>query len=306
MIAREADWNDWRYFLEVARSGSTLAAGRTLRVSQTTVARRVAALEEALGSPLFERRPAGYALTDAGSSLVTQAEAIETAALAAQESARARQRQASGTVRLTTEEIFASCLIAPHLRDLHERFPKVRIEFDTTMAVRDLGTGEADIALRSTRDDQPAGLVGRVICWDGWTLYCSRDYAARHGVPASIEDLQNHQIIGGGGGGLAREYGEWLEQAGLTHRVTMEQGSATGLLTAVRTGIGIAVLPCIVADAEPDLIRCAPPPRDEERHLWLLTHERVRHDPAVRAVIDFLYARLSAHVHRLEEQPEAA
>jgi molybdate transport repressor ModE-like protein len=306
MIAREADWNDWRYFLEVARSGSTLAAARTLRVSQTTVARRVAALEEVLGLHLFERRPAGYALTDGGQRLVAGAELVEQAALSLQERSRAHGREASGTVRLTTEEIFASCLIAPHLRDLHERFPDIRIEFDTTMAVRDLGAGEADIALRSSREEQPAGLVGRVICWDGWTLYCSRDYAARYGVPASIGDLHNHQIVGGGGGGLAREYGEWLEQAGLTHRVTMEQGSATGLLTAVRTGIGVAVLPCIVADAEPDLIRCAPPPRQEERHLWLLTHERVRHNPAVRAVIDFLYERLIDHVHRIEDQPKAA
>ena len=306
MMGREADWNDWRYFLEVARSGSTLAAGRSLRVSQTTVARRISALEESLGLPLFERRAAGYALTDGGKTLVMQAELLEQSALAAQEQARAHGREASGTVRFTTEEIFASCLIAPHLRDLHDRYPNIRIEFDTTMAIRDLGAGEADMALRSSHDDQPAGLVGRVICWDGWTLYCSRDYAARHGVPHSIGDLQSHSIIGGGGGGLAREYGEWLEQAGLTHRVTMEQGSATGLLTAVRTGIGIAVLPCIVADAEPDLIRCAPPPRQVERHLWLLTHERVRHNPAVRAVIDFLYERLIDHVHKIEGQAEAA
>jgi DNA-binding transcriptional LysR family regulator len=305
MTGREADWNDWRYFLEVARSGSTLAAARTLRVSQTTVARRVAALEEALGMPLFERRSAGYALTEGGRGLVAPAEALEHAALSAAENARARGRQASGTVRLTTEEVFASCLVAPHLRDLHERYPDVRIEIDSTPLNRDLGSGEADIALRSTSHEQPAGLVGRVICWDGWTLYCSRDYAARHGVPRSIGDLQNHQIVGGGGGGLAREYGEWLEHAGLTHRVTMEQGSAIGLLTSVRTGLGIAVLPCIVADAEPDLIRCAPP-HDEKRHLWLLTHERVRHDPAVRAVIDFLYERLISHVHQIEARPQAA
>ena len=55
-----------------------------------------------------------------------------------------------------------------------------------------------------------------------------------------------------------------------------------------------------------DLIRCAPPPREEERHLWLLTHERVRHNPAVRAVIDFLYERLINHVHRIADQPKAA
>jgi DNA-binding transcriptional LysR family regulator len=306
MAEPAADWNDWRYFLEVARSGSTLSAARVLHVSQTTVARRVAALEEALGLVLFERRTAGYATTAAGAALLEQARLLEQAALGIEQKARAQGREAVGTVRLTTEEVFASCLIAPHLRDLHDRFPNIRLEIDTTPLLRDLGAGEADIALRSTSRQQPAGLVGRVICWDGWTLYCSRDYAARNGVPNSIPDLQHHAIIGGGGGHLALEYGEWLEHAGLSHRVTMEQGSATGLLTSVRTGLGIAVLPCIVADAEPDLIRCAPPPRDEERHLWLVTHERVRHNPAVRAVIDFLYERLIAHVHHIEEQPQAA
>ena len=64
------DWNDLKYFLAVARGGSTLAASRALRVSQTTVARRIAALEEAVGLTLFEKRPAGYALTPAGSELL--------------------------------------------------------------------------------------------------------------------------------------------------------------------------------------------------------------------------------------------
>ena len=72
------DWNDLRYFLAVAREGSTLAAGRELRVSQTTVARRIAALEAALGFPLFEKRQAGYALTPAGEELLERAEQVET------------------------------------------------------------------------------------------------------------------------------------------------------------------------------------------------------------------------------------
>src|SRR3546814_5055030 len=74
------DWNDLRYFIAVAETGSTLAAGRTLRVSQTTVARRVAALEEALGLTLFERRQAGYAPTPAGEALLGQAHQVGTAA----------------------------------------------------------------------------------------------------------------------------------------------------------------------------------------------------------------------------------
>ena len=298
-MQREADWNDWRAFLAVARSGSTLAAARALRISQTTVARRIAGLEEALGLTLFERRPAGYVPTAAGTGMIAGAEAIEQAALGLEARARAASRVIEGIVRITTEEIFSTALLAPHLLELRERLPAIRIEIDNGVGLRDLGAGEADIALRSMRHAVGGGLVGRVIARDDWTLYCSRGYAARHGVPTSIPALKDHVIVGGGGGMLAREYGEWIAAAGLEDRVTIQQGSATGLLTAVRTGLGIAALPCIVADALPDLIRCAPPPHDQ-REMWLLTHERVRHQPAVRAVIDFLYDRLIAHVRGLQ------
>jgi len=202
----------------------------------------------------------------------------------------------SGTVRLTAEEIFSVTLFGPLLRDLHDLHPEILIELDSGQALRDLGAGEADIALRSTVGDQAAGLVGRRICIDDWTLYCSRDYAARHGVPANLEELKTHAIIGGGGGNLWRHYEAWLKQLGLENRVAMHHATSTGLLSGVRSGFGIAVLPCVVADAEPDLVRCLPPRPGHGRVLWLLTHERVRRAPRVRTVIDFLYERLKRHV----------
>lgn len=300
------DWNDLRYFLAVAREGSTLAAGRALRVSQTTVARRIAALEEALGIQLFDKRQAGYSLTPAGEALVTRAEQVEASASRFSEAAAARARDTSGTVRVTTEEIYAMGLISPLLRELHELHPEIMIELDTTRDVLDLGSGAADIALRSSSREQPAGLVGRVLCTDDWTLYCSRDYAARNGAPASIEELKHHAIVGGGGGNLWRHYQAWLRQLGLEEQVTMHHASSTGLLSAVRSGVGVAVLPCVVADADPELIRCIPPREDHGRVLWLLTHERVRHEPRVRAVIDFFYERLSRYVRQLEGKRAAA
>ena len=294
------DWNDLRYFLAVAREGSTLAAARMLRTSQTTVARRIAALEQAAGVILFEKRPAGYALTPAGGELVAHAEAVETAALNFDSAAGASSRDVSGTVRLTAEEIFSVTLFGPMLRELHDLHPGIMIELDSGQALRDLGAGEADIALRSTVGDQAAGLVGRRICIDDWTLYCSRDYAERHGTPASLEELRTHAIIGGGGGNLWRHYEAWLKQIGLEDRVAMHHATSTGLLSGVRSGFGIAVLPCVVADAEPDLVRCLPPREGHGRVLWLLTHERVRHAPRVRAVIDFLYDRLKRLVGELK------
>ena len=300
------DWNDLRYFLSVADHGSTLAAGRALRVSQTTVARRIAALEEALGMPLFEKRQAGYVLTTGGEELLARARQVETAASGFEEASAALARDSSGTVRITTQEIFANTLLAPILRELHDRHPEILIELDTQQELLELGEGQADIALRSTAQEPPAGTVGRRLCIDDWTLYCSREYAAAHGVPRSREDLKQHAIIGGGGGKLWVHYEAWLRKLGLEDRVAMHHSTSTGLLSGVRSGFGLGVLPCIVADAEPDLVRCLPPRADHGREMWLLTHERVRHTPRVRVAIDFLYEKLAQHVRELEAMRAAA
>ena len=307
-VAAVLDWNDLKYFLAVARDGSTLAAAKSLRTSQTTVARRVAAMERALGIHLFEKRQAGYALTPDGQNLLGRAEAVETALRGFSDAASAHSRNVSGTVKITTEEIYAITILAPLLRELHEAYPEIVIELDTSQAVRDLGAGEADISLRSTKRETqlPAGLVGRQLGIDDWALYCSRDYGARNGVPRTRAQLKKHSFIGGGGGNLWIHYQNWLQSLGLEEQVAMHHATSGGLLSGVRSGFGIAVLPCVVADADPDLVQCLAPRGDHGRTLWLFTHERVRHTPRVRTVIDFLYERLSRHVRQLEEKAAAA
>jgi DNA-binding transcriptional LysR family regulator len=299
------DWNDLRYFLAVAREGSTLAAGRALRTSQTTVARRIASLERALGVPLFEKRQAGYVLTPGGEALLPTARKVETAANGFAEASAAIARDSSGTVRITTQEIFAVTLLAPILRELHERHPEIRIELDDSQETRDLGEGEADIALRSASREHAAGVVGRRLCDDDWTLYCSRNYATEKGVPSTRAELKKHAFIGGGGPRLWRAYSAWLQELGLENQVIMHHASAMGMLSAIRSGLGIAVLPCIIADADLDLIRCLPPRKGHGRVMWLVTHERIRHTPRVRAVIDLLYERLSQHIRSLRAKEAA-
>lgn len=295
-------WDDLRFFLAVARTGSTLAAARALKVSQTTAARRVAALEETLGLTLFERRQQGYALTPDGEAVVAQAEAVEEAAHAFEEAAAGLARDTSGAVRLSCVEVYAITVLQPILRDLRAAHPGIRIELDTTEVKRDLAAGEADVALRGGHPGSEAGLFGRRIASDPWTLYCSRAYAAANGRPASAEELKRHPIIGGGGNYVWPIYRRWLQHLGVEDSVVLEHGSTSGLLSAVRAGMGMAVLPSFVADRDPDLVRVVEPPDKDRMELWLLTHERVRHTPRVRIVMDFLGDRLA----RLARQPVLA
>lgn len=286
------DWNDLRFFLAVADQGSTLAAGRLLRVSQTTVARRIAVLEDSLGLMLFDRRQAGYELTPAGTLLVGQARAVSDAARAFEESAAAEARDAGGAIRITTESVYADGLLAGLFAELHDAHPEIKIEIDASREVRDLGAGEADIAFRATSQDAPQGVVGRRICRDDWTLYCSRSYAERHGVPRTKEELRDHAFVGGGGGSLWRNYQAFLQRYDLEGSIAIHQATSTGIWTSIQSGIGIGVLPCIVADGDPQLLRVLPPMHGHGRDLWLLTHERVRHTSRVRTVSDFLFRHL--------------
>lgn len=296
------DWNDLRHFLAVAETGSTLAAGRQLRVSQTTVARRVTALEESLGLALFERRQAGYVLTPAGEALLAHAGTVEAAAAALADAAAAQTREASGLVRLTVGESLAVTILPSILRDLYDAHPGIRIELDSSDARRDLAAGAADVAVRTTVQPTEGGLVGRRVAHDDWAAYCSRSYAEAHGRPTSIRELRRHPLVGGGGDGIWDHYLAWLRQYGLEEAVAIHHDSVNGLIAAVKAGFGVAALPCFVAENDPELLRCLPPRQKEERGIWLLTHERLRHTPRVRAVMDFLGDRLTRLARHAEQR----
>ncbi len=287
------DWNDLRYFLAVAEKGSTLAASHDMDVSQTTVARRIAALEQALGLALFDRQQSGYALTGPGEALVEKARAVATASEDVAQAAAAHSRDISGIVRLTTIEIYAVTLIPEMLRDFRQAYPAIMIEVDATDDIRDLSSGAADIALRHGTGPSEGGLVGRRIAANPWTLYCSQSYAASHGIPRNRKQLHQHVFVGGGGKYVWPQYRQWLQRHGLESAVAIQHGSPTGLLSAVRSGAGLAVLPSFMADRDPELIRCLPPSREDQGAIWLLTHDRLRHTPRVRAVLDFLSEKLT-------------
>ena len=114
-----------------------------------------------------------------------------------------------------------------------------------------------------------------------------------HARPRTAADLRGHAIIGGGGDKVWPLYRAWLRRHQLEEAVTIHHSSGSGLLAAVRAGAGLAVLPSFIADRDPDLVRCLEPIANDDAELWLLTHERLRHTPRVRAVMDFLGERLA-------------
>lgn len=282
------DWNDVRYFVAVAETGSTLVAGRRIGVSQTTAARRIAAIEAELAVSLFDRRSSGYRLTEQGEALLPIARNVAEQAERLSNAAQASVRDASGTVRLTMPEIYSVTIFSPMLRDLHQAYPKIRIELDTTDEVRDLANAAADMALRSCVRPVGGGLVGRRVATDNWGVYCSSSYAAKYGRPQRRRELAGHTIVGGGEPGIRTYYRKWIERNGLADAVIMDHDTSIGILSSVRSGVGIAALPCLVADNEPDLVRCLPPEPDKERGIWLLTHESARQAPKIRATLDFI------------------
>lgn len=286
------DWNDLRYFIAVAETGSTLSGGKKLHVSQTTAARRIAALEDALDLILFDRSRTGYTLTPVGEALLESARAVGSAADEFAKAADSQVRDISGSVKLTTLDIYAETLLPPMLKRMRTDYPGIRIEIETTQEPRDLASGDADIALRNSNSPTGGGLVGRRIADDGWTIYCSRSYARENGIPKSEADLVNHAFIGGGGENFWRTYRQWLRDNGLEDQVAVHHATATGILSAVRAGGGLAVMPSFFADHDPELVQCLPPRGEDENGLWLLTHERLRHVPRIRAVLDYLAKEL--------------
>lgn len=282
------DWNDLRHFLAVARTGSTLAAARALGVNQTTTARRIAALEKAIGVKLFDRRQAGFSLTEAGTELLAAAERVEVEANAFATQVGAMGRRVSGVIRVTSAEGLANVVMVPALGAFRRLHPEVRIDLVVDERRLDLARGAADVALRTGSRPTESGLVGRRLMAMGWAAYCSRDYAERQGTPSDIESLSRHAVVGAEGAIAALPGWRWLQQAAPQAEVVARSSSITNLISAVKAGLGVSVLPCVLADSEPALVRCMGPIEGAQSDLWLLTREELRSVPRVRAFLDFL------------------
>ena len=286
------DWSDLRYFLAVAREGSSLAAARALRVNQSTVHRRLVELEKRLGCPLVERRPGGYRLTEYGKELQPYAERVEQAASALRRHAATFDKGMRGTVRLTCSTSIAHRLIRSGLLDkFHKGYPGIKIELLMTDRVLDLSNGEADVAIRGGEIREEA-LVGRKIADVPWAVYASRSYVERNGRPISPEDIRSHCIIEFTGEIAALAAARWLPSKAPHARISGQASNVPSVLLAVKSGGGLALLPSPLADLDQDLVRVIGPIPEVDYPIYLLTHRDLRKIPRIASFFDYCLSQL--------------
>jgi DNA-binding transcriptional LysR family regulator len=280
------DWDGLRVFLAVARHGRVSAAARRLGVEHTTVSRRLAALERELGVALFHRTASGYRLTPDGQNAMANAEAMERAALAVGARAREQSGMISGRVRLAMVPELASHWLSLHLVAFRALYPDLDLQVLVGTRQRDLSRGEAELVVQSPRPRQ-VGLVASRIGRMSLALYASKGLIgdARLWIE-SAESARNWPLLAYTAPFQMLQGAKWFQPVFEASRIVLETNSTHSLLAAARVGLGIAVLPRLVARTDDDLVRVSD---DVANHdMWLIAHSEVRRDPKVRATADFL------------------
>lgn len=281
------DWNHIRAFLATAETGSLSAAARQLRLTQPTLSRQVAALEEDLGVMLFERVGRALALTEAGQELLSHSRKMGKAADSLSLAATGQAQSIDGTVRITASDVLSAYLLPPVLRQLRQRAPRLTIDVVAANDIRDLMRREADIAIRHVRPDQPE-LIARLVQEASAHFYAASSYLERRGRPASPEDLAGHDFVSSG---EAARMIAFLEPLGI--HLTPENfpiGSNSGLTAweLVKQGFGISPMADDVAVPTPGIERVLPEMEPILFPIWLTTHRELHTSRRIRLVFDLL------------------
>ena len=295
------DWDDLRFFLAVVRTGSLSAAARELRVTQSTVGRRLASLEGNLGARLLHRTPEGYVPTLAGEAILGRVERVEAEALAVERAVGGRDAQLQGVVRVTAVETLASHILAPCFCALQSRSPEIAIELLADVRHLSLAMREADIAVRLGRFEQH-DLVARRIGALAHGLYASPAYLERHGEPDFVAGCAGHRLVTGlDGSAEVPQLAGWLAEVAPRATVAMRTDSPEAQLQAALCGEGLACLARLRGDTAGDRLRRLRPPQALPAiGIWLAVHKDNRHVPRIRLVLDAVAAAVRGRAGELE------
>ncbi|MEN0062276.1 MAG: LysR family transcriptional regulator [Myxococcota bacterium] len=265
------DWDDIRYFLAAVRAGSLTSAAADLGVNQSTVSRRIRALEDELGTPLFVRSARGLVQSEAAEAVRLHAERVEAEVALLSRRASGEDLELEGTVRIATADVLADCLIEPLQAFINEH-PRIELEVFAANEVRNLDRNEADLSVRGS-PGPPGSAVGRRIC-EIW----GAQYVA-------IGTRPSHWI---GWSGFMRRLDVTPDDVPVVARFD----SAALQARAVASGVGRCILPCFVGDRTPGIERVPGTLAATNSSLWVLTHADLRRSARVRTLLQHLAGAL--------------
>ncbi len=279
----EPEWSDLRILLALSRAGSVAGAARALAVDQSTVSRRLTALEESVGARLILRGNREFSLTAEGRAMCTAAESIEAAVAEATRTVRVAKLEVAGTVRVSCPAAFVPHVLAA-LAAVREKYPALVGEVSGAYRTVDLAKGEADVALRGFRPTEP-DLVARKLGDISWRVYGSRGYAKARSLPKTIADLPNHSLVVYAAPMHTVPGLRWMDE----HR-----GEATQLTRVdnleiaadvVESGAGLGCLPCFIAAKRSEMVPVFDEPAWTSQ-IYCVFHESARDTARVRAASD--------------------
>ena len=281
------DWNQARAFLVTAEEGSLSAAARALGLTQPTLSRQVAGLEEALGVVLFERTSRALLLTQAGVELLAHFRTMGDAANSISLSARGQSEAVTGHVLISATNLMATHILPPVLKALSKTAPDLQIEIIASNELSDLRRREADIAIRHSRPQDETLFAKRLRDTEAH-LFASKQYLDEVGRPKTRADLERLKFVG---------FDQPEQRLGLmtsrgvnltTANFNFSTSSATLSLELIRQGFGIGILPVDIGETYPELEN--PYTDFEPMHIetWLVAHRELKTNLRIRVVFDLL------------------
>lgn len=288
------NWDNARFFLAVARTGTLRGAAARLCVDQATVGRRIAALEEALSARLFLRTPTMYVLTSAGEALVAPAESMEQAVHQIERRIAGMDDQLSGTIRVATTDSLGKRFVVPAIAELRAAHPGIDIVCVTSPGLANLTRREADVAIRTLRPESPDLIVRRLAQLESG-IYASRAYLAARGEPREGGSFEGHDLVMYQRPVLPSMWESLCGEPIQRGRVAFQTSSTMMLFEAAIAGLGVTELPCFRADSEPELVRVMRN-RGDHFDIWLVAHADLYKTARMQAFIEVV-------AHEFEQAP---
>jgi len=282
--------DDLLVLLAVGRTGRFVSAADELGINHTTISRRIAALEQAVGGRLLARVAGGWELTDLGRDALAAAEAVE-AAIGTLSGAGGRP-ELEGVVRMSATDGFSAYIAAPAAASVQRRHPRVAVEIvtQTRRATQQRSGLDIEVVV-----GEPQVHRARAIRLGDYRLglYGSADYLAEHGVPTHPGDLSRYPLVYFIDSmlqvddlDLARSFGPVMRECVTSTNVFVH-------VEATRAASGLGLLPCFMADRHADLVRVLRDDVAVELTYWLVTRSETLRRPEVAAVVDAIVARMA-------------